>query len=168
MPRHEVHYLPEGGDRPDLADQLANSSFDDPWPRIWIAPLDADDQDEPNDQWTALWECDEDREDFSGTRDEAIAWARHRPAIGRFLWTGRDYVELDPLPGDAPAPPPPGPSVQVQGPDHDGRWVAVWYHRGEVKQFWGSRDDVVAWAVAQPAERRKISVDGHGWRLLEP
>jgi hypothetical protein len=44
-------YLGGTGDRVDLEDQIANSHFDDPEPRIWITPAD---QDEPAVGWNGL------------------------------------------------------------------------------------------------------------------
>jgi hypothetical protein len=41
-------------------------------------------------------------------------------------------------------------------------------NRGAVKQFWGSEQDVTAWAAEQPADWRRISVGGAAWRLMEP
>jgi len=156
-------YLPDGVPLVDLADQIANSTFDDPVPRIWIAPVDSD---RPAGQWNASCQFGDDAEEFYGSRDEAIIWARRTPAAQRFVRVDGEDLALPPEPGDAPPPPPPGPTVQVQGPNSDGRWVAVWFHRGQAKQFWGRHDDVIAWANAQPAERRRISVGGENWRPL--
>jgi hypothetical protein len=165
--RHYADYLPEGSTG-DLADQIANTAFDDPEPRIWIVPVDPDEPGEPGGPWNASCEFGEDVEEFHGSREEAIVWARRTPATERYIRVGGNDVLLSPEPGDAPPPPPVGPTVQVHGPDAAGRWVAIWFHRGEVKQFWGSRPDVTAWARTQPAERRRICVDGAAWRRLEP
>jgi len=157
-------YLPDGGDQADLADLIDSSVFEDPEPRIWIVPVEAN---EPAGRWSASYQFGEESVEFGGSRDAVIAWARQTPATRRFIRVGNHDVELGSLPGDAPAPPPAGPTVLVHGPGHDGRWVAVWFHRGEVKQFWATQEEVTAWAGAQPAERRRISVAGAAWRPLE-
>jgi hypothetical protein len=161
-PRY-ADYLPEGG-RGDLADQIENSIFDDPEPTIWISPAD---HDAPAGPWQGSCQFDEEAEDFYGTRDEVIEWARRTPATCRYLREAGEDVLLTPEPGDAPPPPPGGPTVQVQGPDAEGRWVAVWFHRGQVEQFWGTRQQVIAWAAERPAGRRRISVDSGPWRPIE-
>jgi hypothetical protein len=162
--RRYSDYLGPDGDRVDLADLLANSVFEDPEARIWISPVD---RDKPSAEWNASCQVSEDAAEFYGNREQVVTWARSQPATRRFMWAGRDFVDLDPDPGDAPAPPPTGPTIQIRSPDHDGRWVAVWFHRGEVKQSWGSREEVCAWAICQPAERRLISENGREWRPLQ-
>jgi hypothetical protein len=164
VPRRYGDYLPDGGELVDLADLIDNSVFEDPEPRIWIVPVDAD---EPAGQWSASCQSGEECVEFCGSRDEVIAWARRTPATCRFLRVGEQDVRLSSLPGDAPPPPPAGPTVEVRGPNHDGRWVAIWFYRGEVEQFWATREEVVAWACAQPAERRRMYAEGGGWRPLE-
>lgn len=160
--RTYADYLPDDGRQPDLADQIANSSFEDPVPAVWISPADAG---EPDSGWVASWQFEDDHEEFSGTVDKVVAWARRRPAAARHIQRGARYVALDPWPDDEPALPAAGPRVRIMGPDHDGRWVALWSHRGQQQQFWGGRDEVVRWARAQPAERRLI-VSEDGWLPL--
>lgn len=130
MLRHYGHYLPDGGELVDLADLIDSSVFEDPEPRIWIVPVDAD---EPAGRWSGSCQSGEECVEFGGSRDAVIAWARQTPATRRFVRIGNQDVELSSLPSDAPAPPPAGPTVEVRGPNRDGRWVAVWFHRGEVK-----------------------------------
>jgi hypothetical protein len=162
MVRRYADYLRESEDRPNLADQIANSTFEDPVPRIWISPL----ADDPSSDWSASWQFGEENDEFSGTLDEVVAWARRQPAVARMVLLNGSYAEVDPLPDDEPAPPAAGPSVRIMGPDYDGRWVALWYHRGVQKQFWSSREEVTGWALAQPAERRFIE-GSKGWLSLE-
>ncbi len=127
-------------------------------------PVDAQRLEGP---WLASCQFDASTDEFYGSHEEAVAWARRTPATRRFVWAGNQEVELSSHPDDAPPPPAVGPTVQVQGPDHDGRWVAIWFYRGEFRQSWGSRDAAIAWAVAQRADRRRISANGEAWRPLE-
>lgn len=160
--QYQDDYLGDDGPKVDLEDLIANSVFEDPDTRIWISVQEGQ---EPTGQWEALCQSEDDSERFYGTREDAIIWARAKPATRRHIWTGQDYADLDASPSDAPPPPPSGPTVQVHGPNHDGRWVAVWFHRGEVKQFWGDRQAVKEWALAQPATRRRMA-DGDTWQAL--
>jgi hypothetical protein len=161
-PRY-ADYLPDDGGRVDLADLIANTIYEDPEPRIWIAPLESDD---PEGPWNASCQCGEDAEEFEGARDEVIAWARRTPAAKRYVRAGGEDVTLSPEPGDAPPPPAAGPTVQVQGPNYDGRWVGIWFHHGQLEQFWGGQEEVIGWANSQPASRRRISIEGDDWRPM--
>ena len=75
-------YLPDGGGRADLADLIANTTFEDPEPRIWIAPLEFDD---PEGPWNASCQCGEDAEEFQGARRAPVpgAWRCAAATAGR-------------------------------------------------------------------------------------
>ena len=83
------YYLPEGT-------PPATPAAPPPAPRpghgtVWINTVEPD-------RWVASWQDGDGLEDFDGgTREQAIAWARSRPAAGRVIWSraADDYVPLD-------------------------------------------------------------------------
>jgi hypothetical protein len=69
----------------------------------------------------------------------------------------RSYIPPDPGTG----------TVYVGPPDKDGVWKVSWQGRGSrFASAWGSEGAVIAWAMAQPAERRLICRHEGGNELI--
>jgi hypothetical protein len=169
-PRQYVDYLPEPL-YPGFIDPEAPTSEPDPGTGIvWVM---SPEEDEISGSWGSVWR---DAEKHTGchaeTRDEILAWALGRPATQWLARSnvGEPWVDLT----GAPRPSPDTGTIWVSMSTDVGRstgvgeWVAVWVAEGEKHAtFRGSHEEVMMWALAQPARRRLISQrEGEDWTEL--
>ena len=146
-------YLPEPL-YPGFIDPEAPTSAPEPGTgTVWVIPPEEDLLNEPR-RWEGVWRAAEKHTGiWAQSRDEAVIWALSTPAT---RWLTREHMGEPWVDLTVAVPPDPGTgTVWVHSPESQGWWGAVWKAGGgaELASLRGSHEDVVAWALAQPAVR---------------
>ena len=171
-PHQHADYLPEPL-YPGFIDPEAPTSAPEPGTgTVWVIPPEEDLLNEPG-QWEGVWRAAEKHTGvWAQTKDEVVTWALSVPAS---QWLTRDHMGEPWADLTTAVPPRPGTgTVWVLSPEGHGWWGAVWVADGAVElgSLRGSHEQVVAWALAQPAVRWLTPVrqaDGNiDWGDLKP
>jgi hypothetical protein len=169
-PRQYADYLPEPL-YPGFIDPEAPTSEPEPGTgTVWVMWPEEDEI----DRWCAVWRAlDKHTGCYAETKDEILAWALGRLATQWLIRTdvGEPWVDLmgAPQPGPGTGTIWVSMSTAVGRSTGVGEWVAVWVADGEKHAMVrGSHEEVMIWALAQPARKRLISQrEGEDWTELK-
>ena len=168
--------LPEGFERPHYWPEEIYPGFIDPEApttapepgtgTVWVIPPEEDLLNVPG-MWEGVWRAGVEHTGISSpTKVETIVWALCQPAT---QWLARDHMDEPWVDLTRLSPPGLGTgTVWVIPPKGNGPWGAAWVADGAAKLacMRGSQEEVVAWALAQPAVRWLIRHGDEDWAEL--